>query len=578
MSDLRLRINDIELFINLCNTNFADYWYTKVFQNSRECKINEATFIDEKSLSIIDNFKATLYNTLETINEAIDDIGIPNEHKYKTPWTTDSTYLDYASWEYLQYVHEQWANFTVLAQQKHLDTWDEEISRYYREICNWLEKKGKNKFLYNEINPQVHNIEHWYAHYYREITIDVEFPYNEYIIQPEDSHHNLNNLQIPFFDIGRPQYEKWELCRDPCHEEISNYQNIKPVVQITANNSRRLPDPSYLDDCNSAGVKPWGPRVGIGNFLHQNQYQLGQYLIVNCDPSKENDLRFVANTREKTKAKNDAKRKKEEAIKRSINKNRLNHDYIKEMREKHHVMSHEIDLVASGVILRNCTIDNFIELGSGDGGWATVHNELGCSVKKWILMDNFEWWEDKGFADEVSTISYWADDKKDVLRSINDRGLGNFELVEVDINREFAQPYELWKCQQADAIRIDCYITAETLENILNHLKPNFIFIDDIKLNCGMERVIKFMDLIANKKYWPVWVGYKECLVVKDYATAKETAKKLNTDLKRLESDTCFPYLSSELFDKQDMFHAIDFPTVYTVGSGVYGIRVNRKN
>jgi hypothetical protein len=264
-----------EIPIVLNNTNFVDYWVNKKFNDVDNINL---TVEQSQCNRVIDEFNAAwsfFNNTVNQINSAIESLHTEQtlNRKMLFPLSNEPTV------GYLEKIHEQWAAFTKDSTVYELETWSQLNLDTYHDINNSLKAISCH---YDDINWAVHRLEFLYKYLLLTdiiITDAYTFPKDEYKISAADTTFDRQQLMIPFYDIGRPQFEKWGICKRVVHEEISNYNNISNRLHIRIEKASITPPSDYVTDCNIAGVEVFGPNLGLGNFGLHNVDEVGFLLV-----------------------------------------------------------------------------------------------------------------------------------------------------------------------------------------------------------------------------------------------------------------------------------------------------------
>lgn len=282
---VKLIINENELEIAPKNTNFVDYWTTKVFKNSNTIQCSMKSLSEGKTYNL-HNFKkhkVNLLNLLYEFNQIVELEKLPSELSYNLQDSVEP--------KYLQYVHEKWAHFTIQSYHVPSPHFNLEIKEYCDILNHKLNERFNSSIDTRTINNYVHNLEHLYLHYQTIIILlDDIFPYGEYRVTEQDTIFGIDNLMISFWDIGRPQYEKWILSKDITSNEISNFETISPRVEVRAESTHTVPHDDYVNLCKKMNIPVWGNKLPLGNIKHINYYDIG-YSIINS--MKENESDYV---------------------------------------------------------------------------------------------------------------------------------------------------------------------------------------------------------------------------------------------------------------------------------------------
>jgi len=201
---------------------------------------------------------------------------------------------------------------------------------------------------------------------------------------------------------------------------------------------------------------------------------------------------------------------------------------IEEAMKKCQVMSKPNDSIVQSMILNHWTGGEknpklVMELGSGSGGWSRFMHFLGATNIDYILLEDFSWAK-SGYAD---SRFYWPYDKEDFLNFMNrtDDRIFIENLIDKTVNNAVKDgDLDAYK-NNVLAVRVDCDIDYNDLVFIVdNCLEPEgFVIIDDCKVNCGLKRILSAIDLLQDKKCYPVFAGDKEMMLCKSRERAYST-------------------------------------------------------
>jgi hypothetical protein len=264
-----------EIPIVLNNTNFVDYWISKQFKNSDAVELILEKSEYEDILVQFTNAWEKFIDTITKVNNVITTL--ETERKLNRnmlfPLSNEPTTA------YLEKIHEQWAQFTKDSATPGSSNWSQENLDVYQDINKHLRLTDNH---YDNINNRVHDLEFLYKHMqiHNIKTTDYwRFPPGEYTVTAQDTTFDTQHLMIPYYDIGRPQYEKWAICKEVVHDEISNYINISTKLQLIIKKANITPPDEYINACRLKGVDAFGPNLGLGNFAIHNVDEAG-FLIL----------------------------------------------------------------------------------------------------------------------------------------------------------------------------------------------------------------------------------------------------------------------------------------------------------
>jgi hypothetical protein len=276
---VKLILNNYHYEFQLYNTNFVDVWYNWLFSDSTqvELKIDKSSLINaQQRLSDATN---DIANLLDIVNNISAELNLSNKYVYDTTNTYD--------FDFLQKTHEQWAQITKEANETHLPVYDHETYQVYQAIQNKLKAHNRD---YNDINDAVHRIEFIYRIFYLNgnyIQKQIVDSVSSYKITPDDTSFTRDVVSLPFYDIGRPQYEKYLVGGFVDHSEISNYQNIINRIEMTTRPTTDPVDPNFILECKRLNVPQWGPYVNIAKNKYRNPGILGYYIINDVNPNND---------------------------------------------------------------------------------------------------------------------------------------------------------------------------------------------------------------------------------------------------------------------------------------------------
>lgn len=271
---MKLILADSEISVNLNNTNLVDYWISKQFMSGNQVEItvqrNQFLELNDKFTEAWNYFNKVIH----IVNAAIKELKCEDalNRKMEFPLSNSPTV------EYLEKIHEQWAQFTKDSTMYELGSWSQTNLDVYHEINSYLKEHNHH---YDDVNWAVHRLEFLYKHIFLSdlhTTTGLTFERSEYVVKSEDTTFSRQNLMIPFYDIGRPQYEKWAICGKVLHEEISNYINISTKLNILIQRLDISPPIEYVNECIRSNVSVYGPNLGIGDFAVRNVDEAGYHI------------------------------------------------------------------------------------------------------------------------------------------------------------------------------------------------------------------------------------------------------------------------------------------------------------
>jgi hypothetical protein len=273
-----MTLNDAHYQTIPANTDFAAHWYDHVFADGNSVE----TYFNQEDLSqryyTTQKHGDQLRQILDINNEMVTREGFPTEYLYEPVSRIPSP-------QELIDTHEKWADYTK--QKFEADVLDPDHEAIYDALNQEMTAAGMD---YRNINDFVHQVEFRYK-FFMLHGITVERPgIHDYTIQPSDTGFRKDLICLPYYDVGRPQFEKYQLCNVIDHPEISNYKNIARTIEITAE-VRDEPVPQvFYDRCAEAGVPAYGNYVAIARNVDQNPGAIGYFFIKNFRHAMDNVL------------------------------------------------------------------------------------------------------------------------------------------------------------------------------------------------------------------------------------------------------------------------------------------------
>lgn len=273
---MKLVINDLELNLVPYQTEFVDYITSVLAKDGViELKLIDQQLCDLKAQ--FDQNYQNLTNLLSAYNQEIENQNIPDIWKFQidTECTT----------KWLEYVHEHWAMLTIRdTNRNNRVSWESqtEFQKGYYGHANKIIKSLSGK-TFDLINHMVHDNEHLAFHLNFDILFQ-GFVQSEidagYRVTWQDTSFEKSAIHFMYYDVGRPQYEKWQLGRDLQSSEISNYVHISDLANVFARDQWAKIDQEYIKDCQSAGVDCWKPVLPFANF-QESYFHVGNKILRN---------------------------------------------------------------------------------------------------------------------------------------------------------------------------------------------------------------------------------------------------------------------------------------------------------
>jgi len=279
---MKLILNHNSLEFKLYDTNFVDYWHNWVFENGNETELSITNSnVVQQHMSWIDN-KDRLARLLASNNSIVARHGLPDRYLYDIGPPTS---------EFLAKTHEQWAQITKEACEMHLPVYNAQTHDIYQEINTLLVQIGEQ---YSNINTSVHNIEFAYR-FFNAHNIEVlqpAIPRGDYVIEAADTSFVHDAISVPYYDIGRPQFEKYMVSGQVTHTEISNYDAIANRIELTSMSVQDVVPDDYYNQCWENNVPVYGNYLNIATNPNRNWASLGEFIIGNYNADSANILRL----------------------------------------------------------------------------------------------------------------------------------------------------------------------------------------------------------------------------------------------------------------------------------------------
>lgn len=270
---MHLTLNQIEYPLDLVDTEFAQFWNEWLFQYSTsvEIKFDFGAVIGRYNDGL--KFTKQLRELIDFNNETVIRLGIDHEYLYPT-------LPQQAPMAELIAIHEKWAGFTKRSSRIH------EFEQEVFDIVDALEKEfstiGRR---YNDLNNFVHFVEFNYKFFFLPNAVIERLPIHRgYQIKPSDTSFTRELICLPYYDIGRPQFEKYQVSRVAKHTEINDYSTITNHIHLTGNvMSERVPQEFY-DLAQKESVPVFGNHLPVCKGTEIETYKFGEFFIRNFDP------------------------------------------------------------------------------------------------------------------------------------------------------------------------------------------------------------------------------------------------------------------------------------------------------
>jgi hypothetical protein len=272
---MNLVFNGTSFELSVVETDFTKYIINSLATSDGiiELSFND-NYLNSQKLEFDQNHQK-LKNLLTEYNQQIEKNNIPSIWKFQIS--------DTCSTSWLENVHEHWAMLTILDIYDHNRIkWKTDkpfekgyyghASRIVKDICG-------NDFSY--INHMVHHSEHLSQNLAISAVIknfNSDKINSGYQVKSSDTVFEKACINFPYYDVGRPQYEKWLLTGKLDSQEISNYINIPDTVDILSYSQSIKYDDRYINQCEENNVPAWKPNLPFANFV-KNHFYVGNEIL-----------------------------------------------------------------------------------------------------------------------------------------------------------------------------------------------------------------------------------------------------------------------------------------------------------
>ena len=179
------------------------------------------------------------------------------------------------------------------------------------------------------------------------------------------------------------------------------------------------------------------------------------------------------------------------------------------------------DLKVTSKIVSMLPNTTLLEFGTGSGGWPHVNTLIGAKFDRCYLVDNFSWVEEtlaKDIPEEA--VSKWIRSPSDLQNYLKECINENVHVIKLDtiVDDVIAKLDEVIT-DKVGILRIDCLLDNNLMLEIIDRYLDTgngVVFVDDIKLNGGFDRIQKVFLLLKKYGWNTLWFGEKECAIVKD--------------------------------------------------------------
>lgn len=274
-----LGLNDDLFEIRIAGTEFSYFWRDWVFSENTEVETN---FNQEGIQDRIDQYRFAVNNLRSIIdrnNEFVQRQGFDDKYLYQPIGEHPSPQL-------LVDTHEKWADFTKQKFEPKQPNPDHD------EIYNIINHEmHKNGWDYKNINDFVHQVEfkHKFFLLHQINLVSPPIAYS-YIIKPEDTSFTRELIALPYQDVGRPQFEKFQVSGLVDHEEISNYRYLVNRIEITCAQMQENVPKQYYEKCRDQGVHAYGNHVPLFKTSSYNPGASGYFMLKNLRSDGQNRL------------------------------------------------------------------------------------------------------------------------------------------------------------------------------------------------------------------------------------------------------------------------------------------------
>mgnify|MGYP003641701096 CR=1 FL=1 len=271
---MHINLNNASFSLAEYNTDFVQFWKDWAFVTDDCIQLD----FDTNKISAAHTAYVAAYNRLMALltenNKLVHEHGLEDNFIF--------VLSDFADIDFLAATHEQWAHITKQACEKHTSIYDAAVERDYQLLDQGLQHlRG-----YEEINAAVHCIEFMFKFVFiHNITIPQPAPNrSDYTIIPNDTSFIKDTVGVPYYDIGRPQYEKFLVSGAVKHSEISNYLAIANRIELTSCRIQDVIDDNFIKQCADENVEVFGPYLNVASTQHRNPSMLGCFLLQHYSP------------------------------------------------------------------------------------------------------------------------------------------------------------------------------------------------------------------------------------------------------------------------------------------------------
>jgi hypothetical protein len=273
-----LKLNDHAFELEIADTAFAHYWHDEwLFKDQEMLHLwFDHTGAHSRKLEHIQHVQR-LKRIIDENNEIVTRLGISDDYLYEPINPNPSMSL-------LSDTHEKWADITK--KKFEWDLQEEDVMKIYDAINSELSED------YSLINNYVHAIEFLYKFFYiHDVDIPLEEIGRSYTIVPSDTSFKKELGTIPYYDIGRPQFEKYQIDRTIDHPEISNYMHISNRIHFTSGAMVEDVPKSYYALGAELNVPIYGNYLPVLKSADISPYAFGEFIMTYLQ-ADDNQLSF----------------------------------------------------------------------------------------------------------------------------------------------------------------------------------------------------------------------------------------------------------------------------------------------
>jgi hypothetical protein len=232
-------------------TKFSDGWFNFLFE-----KNIAQEFSGEHFRQISNNTErklSDLNNHIDTVNNFLR-IQLPGVAHFSKSYNLNQQWLNAA--------HRQWVYMTA---------------RYKNEIFD-IPASTRNAWM--QINNLIHELEMNYRHEFNNNVVS-EIPETENLkVEKEDCEFVQHDLVLSFRNLGRHQYNQWQVGYDSINEETSNYNTISTSFSFyhSIDNYRHAAPSEYVKWCEKQNIEVLAPWVVLGTFDIKNPWEVKEIM------------------------------------------------------------------------------------------------------------------------------------------------------------------------------------------------------------------------------------------------------------------------------------------------------------